>query len=78
RRTPAETLRLIIESDAVSQRFFNRGFVTMQYFGYLQRDPDEAGFARWIAVLDQTGDFRVMVFGFLYSPEYLMRFGPAQ
>jgi len=78
RRTPAETLRLIIESDAVSQRFFNRGFVTMQYFGYLQRDPDPEGFARWIAVLDQTGDFRVMVFGFLYSPEYLMRFGPVQ
>jgi hypothetical protein len=43
----------------------------------LQRDPDEA-FARWISVLDQTGDFRVMVFGFLYSPEYLMRFGPVQ
>jgi len=78
RRTPEQTLRLIIESRAISDRFFNRGFVTMQYFGYLQRDPDEAGFNNWVRVLETTGDFRAMIFGFLYSTEYQNRFGPAR
>ncbi|MGH9944098.1 MAG: carboxypeptidase regulatory-like domain-containing protein, partial [Pyrinomonadaceae bacterium] len=78
RRSPAETLRQIVESEPVAGRFFNRGFVTMQYFGYLQRDPEPAGFATWLRVLETTGDFRAMIFGFLYSPEYQLRFGPVQ
>ncbi len=78
RRTPAETLRLIAESEQISARFYNRGFVAMQYFGYLQRDPEPSGFNAWLGVLDSTGDFRTMIFGFLYSAEYQSRFGPTQ
>ncbi len=78
RKTPAETLRLIAESEQVSARYYNRAFVAMQYFGYLQRDPEPAGFQSWLTVLDRTGDFRTMIFGFLYSAEYQSRFGPPQ
>ena len=45
----------------------------MQYFGYLRRDPD-ALYLNWIQVLDQTGDARGMVNGFVNSLEYRNRF----
>jgi hypothetical protein len=45
----------------------------MQYFGYLRRDPD-ALYVDWIAVLDQTGDPRHMINGFMNSIEYRNRF----
>jgi hypothetical protein len=47
----------------------------MQYFGYLRRDPD-IFYLNWIEVLDTSGDFRAMVFGFSNSLEYRFRFGP--
>ena len=62
-------------------RFFYRGFVAMQYFGYLRRDPEQAGFEAWVNVLTngtpnvQTGDYRTLIFGFLHSFEYRNRFG---
>jgi hypothetical protein len=44
-QTRAQVLRTVVESQPVFDKFFNRGFVTMQYFGYLRRDPDTIGFA---------------------------------
>src|SRR6185369_1566082 len=41
--TRGEVLRNIVESQAVGDKFFNRALVTMQYFGYLRRDPDTIG-----------------------------------
>ncbi len=73
--TRAQVLRQISESTEVSQKYFNQAFVVMEYFGYLRRDPDSAYLA-WIATLDQTGDSRVMVTGFVNSLEYRQRFGP--
>ena len=52
----------------------------MEYFGYLRRDPDEAGYQFWLAKLKQFGgDFvrAEMVKAFLSSDEYRARF-PAQ
>ena len=49
----------------------------MEYFGYLRRDPDPAGFNYWLAKLDAAGgDYRrsEMVKGFLSSVEYRNRF----
>lgn len=56
---------------------FNAGFVQMQYFGYLLRDPDEAGFNFWLGKLNQFGNFvdAQMVLAFISSPEYRSRFG---
>ena len=56
----------------------NRAFVQLQYFGYLKRDPDEAGYAFWLGKLNQFGgDFAnaQMVLAFISSPEYRARFG---
>ena len=51
----------------------------MQYFGYLQRDPEPAGFNNWLNHLNANPrDCRTMIFGFLYSREYQSRFGPVR
>jgi hypothetical protein len=75
--TRAQVLREIVESQIVADRFFNRAFVTMQYFGYLRRDPDTVGFQNWLNTLNaDPNNFRHMIFGFLFSTEYRQRFGP--
>ena len=56
----------------------NRAFVQLEYFGYMKRDPDDAGYAFWLAKLNQFGgDFVAaeMVLAFISSPEYRARFG---
>jgi hypothetical protein len=56
---------------------FNAAFVQMEYFGYLQRDPDPDGYTFWLGKLNQFGDWRnaEMVRAFIVSPEYRSRFG---
>jgi hypothetical protein len=74
-QTRAQVVRTVIESQVVFDKFFNRGFVTMEYFGYLRRDPDPIGFKNWIdALTADPNNFRHMIFGFIYSTEYLTRF----
>lgn len=74
-QTRAQVLRNVIESQPVFDKFFNRGFVSMQYFGYLRRDPDTIGFTNWVNTLDaDPTNFRHMIFGFIYSTEYRNRF----
>ena len=56
----------------------NRAFVQLEYFGYMKRDPDDAGYAFWLGKLDQFGGNFVnaeMVLAFISSPEYRARFG---
>ncbi|HVQ39513.1 MAG TPA: SBBP repeat-containing protein, partial [Pyrinomonadaceae bacterium] len=56
----------------------NRAFVELEYFGYMKRDPDEAGYAFWLAKLNLfNGNFvnAEMVLAFISSPEYRARFG---
>jgi subtilisin family serine protease len=72
-----EVLRNIVESQVVGDRFFNRALVTMQYFGYLRRDPDTVGFQNWLDTINaDPSNTRHMIFGFLFSTEYRQRFGP--
>jgi hypothetical protein len=72
----ALALRAVVESDEVAAAEFNRAFVAMQYFGYLRRDPDTAGFNAWLNYLNShPSDFRTMVNGFVNSTEYRLRFG---
>ena len=74
-QTRAQVLRTFIETAQVFNKFFNRGFVTMQYFGYLRRDPDTIGFQNWVNTLNaDPNNFRHMIFGFIYSTEYRNRF----
>lgn len=73
--TRPQVLRQIAESAEVDAKFFNEAFVVMQYFGYLRRDPD-ALYVNWIQTMNQSGDYRLMVNGFVNSGEYRNRFGP--
>ena len=76
-RTRAQVLREISESTEVYNKYYNHAFVVMQYFGYLRRDPDTIGFNNWVTTLNNDpGNFRHMIFGFLFSDEYRGRFGP--
>jgi hypothetical protein len=75
--TRTQVLRAIADSDQVFTAEFNQAFVAMQYFGYLRRTPDVAGFNGWLNFLnDHPTDFRTMVNGFMNSAEYRLRFGP--
>lgn len=77
--TRATVLRKIAESEELASNEFNRAFVTMQYFGYLRRDPDAPGFNFWLNKLNGfNGSFinAEMVKAFLLSSEYRQRFGP--
>jgi hypothetical protein len=76
-KTRAQVLREIVELQAVTDKFFIRAFVAMQYFGYLRRDPDTVGFNNWVTTLTaDPSNFRHMIFGFIFSDEYRHRFGP--
>ena len=76
-KTRAQVLREIVELQSVTDKFFIRAFVAMQYFGYLRRDPDTIGYDNWVTTLTaDPSNFRHMIFGFIYSTEYRQRFGP--
>jgi len=59
---------------------YNRAFVLTQYFGFLRRDPDIAGFLFWLGQIN-SGPLRDgtkqngMVCSFITSPEYQLRAG---
>ena len=68
----------------LQQQEFGAAFVLMQYFGYLQRDPnsgpdaDFSGYNFWLTKLSAfNGDYQSaeMVKAFLSSVEYRRRFG---
>jgi uncharacterized protein (TIGR03118 family) len=78
--TRAQVLRQVAESEEFTLNEFNRAFVTMEYFGYLRRDADTAGFNFWLNKLNAfNGNFinAEMVKAFLSSSEYRQRFGPS-
>ena len=75
--TRAQVLLRVVDNAQFKQREYNRVFVLMQFFGYLQRDPDTAGFNFWLGVLNQQPqNFRGMVCAFVTSEEYQRRFSP--
>jgi hypothetical protein len=80
----ASALRNVAESNSVSTKLFNEAFVLMQYFGYLQRNPndlpdsDYSGYNFWLNKLNSfNGDYLAaeMVKAFISSTEYRQRFG---
>jgi uncharacterized protein (TIGR03118 family) len=78
--TRATVLRKIAESEEFNSNEFNRAFVLMEYFGYLRRDADAAGYNFWLNKLNAfNGNFITaeMVKAFISSSEYRQRFGPS-
>ena len=83
-KTRAEIVRIVVESPEAFDKFFKEAFISMQYFGYLRRDPDPTGYDFWFNRLpatrqeiDANPDQYIydMVGGFVYSTEYQLRFG---
>jgi hypothetical protein len=81
--TRSQVLRLVAENGQLAKREFNQAFVLMQYFGYLQRDPNAGpdtnfdGYNFWLGKLNSfDGNYRnaEMVKAFLTSGEYQQRF----
>jgi len=72
----AFVLQNMIEDATYKQREYNPAFVLMQYFGYLRRGADDAGFQFWLNVLNNRdpNNFRGMVCAFITSAEYQQRF----
>jgi glucose/arabinose dehydrogenase len=83
-----QTLKAFVEQQAVYDKFFPRGAVTMQYFANLRRDPDLndpnlVGWNDWVDVFTNgrpsagiaPRDIHHLIFGFIYSEEYRKRFG---
>ncbi|HYW74985.1 MAG TPA: DUF4214 domain-containing protein, partial [Pyrinomonadaceae bacterium] len=81
----AHALRLVAEDGMLYQQEFNKAFVLMEYFGYLQRNPydppektlDYSGYTFWLGKLNQVnGDYikAEMVKAFISSDEYRKRF----
>ncbi len=77
--TRATVLRKISEAPEIKSRELNAAFVAMEYFGYLRRDPDTAGYNFWLNKLNAfNGNFvnAELVKAFISSAEYRQRFGP--
>lgn len=81
--TRAGVLRALVEDQTFTQKEFSPAFVLMQYFGYLERNPDEGrdtdmtGFNFWLKKLNEFGGDYVkadMVKAFITSGEYRARF----
>jgi hypothetical protein len=71
----ALVVRQLADNGSFSSAVYNQSFVTMQYFAYLRRSPEPAGFAFWLNVLNNSGNHRGMVCSFITSAEYQRRFG---
>ncbi|HSS22811.1 MAG TPA: DUF4214 domain-containing protein [Pyrinomonadaceae bacterium] len=73
----ATALRQIAENEGFAAAKRNAVFVMTEYFGYLRRDPDQAGFDFWLQKLNEhNGNFEQaeMVKSFIVSGEYRDRF----
>ena len=74
----ARLLRIVADAPVFQQAEYNKAFVSLQYFGYLRREADPAGYDFWLGVMNnqQPGNYRGMVCAFLTSTEYQQRFSP--
>ncbi|HEY0323445.1 MAG TPA: Calx-beta domain-containing protein [Pyrinomonadaceae bacterium] len=81
-KSPAKTVEDFIltpEMNVVGTPLYDRGIITMQYFGFVRRDPDAGGFTFWQGqLMNQNSvhyhDYRFMIGGFINSDEYRFRF----
>jgi hypothetical protein len=73
--TRAKVFRAIADSDQVQLAEFNSAFVAVQYYGYLRRTPEPAGYLDNLNALQRGVSPREMVNAFLNSAEYRLRFG---
>ena len=88
-QTRAQVLRAVAESNEVITKFYIPNFVTMEYLGYLRRDPEDCHLSsdpENCGYIFHNNRFNtpganpdlienIIVRGFIESPEYRRRFG---
>jgi len=74
-KTRAQVVRAIVDDPQTVSAFRNHAFVLMQFFANLARDPEGWEYEDRLKTLNATGDYRQLIFDFLYSVEYRKRFG---
>ena len=74
-KTRAQVLRALVDDPQTVSAFRNHVFVLMQFFANLARDPEQWEYEDRLKTLNATGDYRQLIFDFLYSVEYRKRFG---
>jgi hypothetical protein len=57
---------------------YNPAYINACFVGLLNRSPDADGYAYYMNILNQTGDYDRVLNGFLESAEFRARFGPAE
>jgi hypothetical protein len=71
----ALVVQAIADDTSISQANYHAAFVLSEYFGYLRRDPDPAGYNFWLNALNAApNSYRGMVCSFITSAEYQQRF----
>jgi uncharacterized protein (TIGR03118 family) len=73
----AKVVRKLIEYPEFINAEYNQSFVLAEYFGFLKRTPDVAGFNFWLNQLNSLpppNNYIAMVCAFINSPEYQNRF----
>lgn len=73
--TRAQVVRIVVDDPETVRTFRNPAFVLMHFFAHLSRDPKPSEYNDRLKSLNATGDYRQVVFDFLYSVEYRKRFG---
>jgi len=79
----AAVLLALANNATIRQANYNSAFVLTEYFGYLQRDPERAGFDYWLNVLNnrEADNYRGMVCAFIFRRSIrddLVRASPAR
>jgi glucose/arabinose dehydrogenase len=72
----AAVVRAVADNATFKQAEYNPAFVLTEYFAYLRRDIDQAGYDFWLNVLNNgdPGNYRGMVCSFITAREYQLRF----
>ena len=75
-------LQKIADNQVFAEKEYNTTFVLTQYFGYMRRDLDQAGFDFWLGQIDGAPSHdlqtqHAIVCSFVTSTEYQQRFSPA-
>ena len=68
-------VRALVDDPKTISAFRNQAFVLIQFFALLGRDPQRWEYRERLNTLNATGDYRQLVFDFVYSVEYRKRFG---
>jgi len=65
-------MRALADNAIFSNAVYPKSFVLMEYFGYLKRDPDGAGFDFWLSVMNNRESGKLSRDGLLihYRGEY--------